>query len=140
MRWSGLAGMVAFLGGVLASGPAAASALLVEASGFTQSGGQAWVAVFASRVSFPKEPRFTAAQPIVDGRASWEVPNLPSGDYAVLVWHDRDGDGELDTGFGGPDEPYGYSNGVRGKRPKWEDARVTLGPDPLPVAILVEEP
>ena len=120
--------------------PAAGSALLVEASGFADSSGNAWVAVFSSRVSFPKAPRFTAAQAIEGGIARWEVPDLPTGDYAVLVWHDRDGNGEFDTGFGGPDEPYGYSNGVRGKRPDWEDARVTLGPDPLPVPIAIEEP
>lgn len=139
MRSAGLACSVAFLGCVLA-GPAAASALLVEATGFSDSVGQAWVAVFASRHGFPGQPRFTAAQPIEAGSARWEVPDLPSGDYAVLVWHDRDGDGELDTGWGGPSEPYGYSNGVRGKRPKWEDARLTLGPDPLPVPIRIEEP
>jgi uncharacterized protein (DUF2141 family) len=139
MRCAGLACTVAFLAGVW-GGPAAASVLQVEATGFGDGSGQAWVAVFASRHSFPEQPRFTAPQPIAAGTARWDVPDLPSGDYAVLVWHDRDGDGVLDTGWGGPDEPYGYSNGVRGKRPKWEDARVALGPDPLPVPIRIEEP
>lgn len=139
MTRSGLACMAAILGAAMAA-PAAASSLLVEASGFADSGGQALVAVFASRHSFPEQPRFSEAQPINAGIARWEVPNLPTGDYAVLVWHDRNGNGELDRSWGGPDEPYGYSNGVRGKRPDWDQARVTLGPDPLVVPIRIEEP
>lgn len=39
---------------------------------------------------------------------------LPTGRYAVALFQDRNGNGELDTNFFGvPVEPYGFSNNVR---------------------------
>jgi len=47
--------------------------------------------------------------------------DLPAGDYAVRVFHDADGDGQLSTGrFGIPSERYGFSSGVR---PRFRGAR-----------------
>jgi uncharacterized protein (DUF2141 family) len=41
--------------------------------------------------------------------------NIPEGEYAVTVFQDLNGNGELDTrGFGIPEEPYGFSNDARG--------------------------
>jgi uncharacterized protein (DUF2141 family) len=44
---------------------------------------------------------------------------VPAGPIAISVFHDKNGNGELDTGpFGIPSESYGFSR----------DARDTLGP------------
>lgn len=131
--------ILATLLGAGAALPAAASALLVEAVGFADNVGAAHVAVYSSRVGFPDQPRYSEQQLIDAGGARWEIGDLPTGDYAVLVWHDRDGDGGLDRSmFGAPREPYGYSNAVRGNKPDWDEVRVPLGPDPLTLRIQVE--
>lgn len=131
--------ILALLLGMGAALPAGASALLVEAAGFADNGGAAHLSVYSSRVGFPDQPRFSEQQPIADGSARWEIGDLPTGDYAVLVWHDRDGDGALDRSmFGAPREPYGYSNAVRGNNPDWDAVRVPLGPDPLTLRVQVE--
>lgn len=54
---------------------------------------------------------------------------LAPGDYAVKLYHDEDGDGQLDTGlFGVPSEPYGFSNNARGRYgpASYEDAVFSL--------------
>ena len=44
------------------------------------------------------------------------ISDMPEGEYAVSVFHDLNGDGELDTnGIGIPSEPYGFSNDARGR-------------------------
>ena len=119
--------------------PAAASSLLVEATGISGDRGTARLAVYSSRVSFPDSPRHVDELPVGSGALRWQVHDLPTGDYAVLVWHDRDNDGELARSmFGAPQEPYGYSNAVRGNRPDWDEVRVALGPDPLTLRIQVD--
>jgi uncharacterized protein (DUF2141 family) len=38
------------------------------------------------------------------------IANLPPGTYAVSLFHDLDGDAEMDTNFVGfPKEPFGFS-------------------------------
>ena len=39
--------------------------------------------------------------------------DLPSGDYAVALFHDENGNGKLDTRFGIPREGVGFSNNPR---------------------------
>lgn len=47
----------------------------------------------------------------VKGTTVIEIPNLPSGKYAVSIFHDENGDKELDTNFLGiPKEPVAFSN------------------------------
>jgi uncharacterized protein (DUF2141 family) len=56
--------------------------------------------------------------------------NLQPGRYAVVVLHDENGNGHLDTNFiGFPTEPYGFSNGAEGflGPPSFSDAAMALG-------------
>jgi len=49
------------------------------------------------------------------GELVLSINSLPFGTYAISVYHDEDGDGELDSNFLGiPKEPYGFSNNARG--------------------------
>ena len=122
----------------LSAAAAGASTLLVEAGGLAE-GEVARVAVFSSRVSFPEQPRFSEVGAADADGARWRFDDLPAGDYAVLVWQDRNDNGRLDRSmFGAAQEPYGLSNDVRDKRPDWDAVRVTLGPEPLTVRVLVE--
>jgi MipA family protein len=45
------------------------------------------------------------------GAQSERIPDLPPGDYALVVYHDENGNGRLDRNFIGiPREPLGFSN------------------------------
>ncbi|MCB2108162.1 MAG: DUF2141 domain-containing protein [Rhodobacteraceae bacterium] len=49
--------------------------------------------------------------PAGDGEMTVCVPVEQAGRYAIVLYHDRDGDGKFDkTWIGLPDEPYGLSN------------------------------
>ncbi len=67
--------------------------------------------------------------------------NLEAGRYAVILFHDENGNGRLDTNFWGvPTEPYGFSNDARGflGPPTFDDAAMTLdGSDKAAVVTLV---
>lgn len=109
---------------------AAASTLHLDFPGL-QPRGLVVVAVFDSEAAWNKrdQPRLqhiaeAGAQPV---RITFNA--LPAGDYAVMAYHDRNGDGQLNTNFLGiPTEPYGFSNGARGMfgPPGWGKARFSL--------------
>lgn len=67
--------------------------------------------------------------------------DLPPGDYAVAVFHDADGDGELGTNILGiPNEGYAFSNGARGLigPPSFDAAAITVGADDGVLSIVVK--
>ncbi len=54
------------------------------------------------------------------------LKNIPYGEYAISLYHDKNDNKTLDTNFFKiPKEPYGTSNNAKGKLgpPKWEDAK-----------------
>ena len=58
--------------------------------------------------------------------------NIPSGEYAVSLYHDENGNGKLDTGlFGIPTEKYGFSNNAKGQYgpPSYEDCKFKVDGD-----------
>lgn len=58
--------------------------------------------------------------------------NLPSGNYAVSMYHDENSDGDFNRNFMGiPKEPYGFSNNFHPKfsAPKFEDCQFYLDAD-----------
>jgi uncharacterized protein (DUF2141 family) len=62
---------------------------------------------------------------------TFHFPDLPPGSYAVMVMHDENDNGKLDSNFMGmPIEGYGFSNnpGVM-RKPTFEEARFELGAD-----------
>ena len=64
--------------------------------------------------------------------ASFVFANLPHGDYAVILFHDENGNGKLDKNFWGvPTEPYGFSNDAQGflGPPAFKDATLSIDGD-----------
>jgi len=51
----------------------------------------------------------------IDATRQITFENLPPGDYAIMAYHDLDGNGKLNTdgAFGLPSEPYAFSNNPR---------------------------
>lgn len=128
--------LLGLLAPIVAAGPAAARELTVDASGFIGVEGVAVAELFGSRVGFPDQPSRSQAASIVDGRASFQFIDLAPTDYALRVFHDENGNGGLDRGFGS--EPFGFSNGADGRRPNWDAAVFTVGLDPLAIEVRVE--
>lgn len=101
--------------------PAGAGILTVVVDGLGSDAGTVAFALYDSAESYAalEEPARKGRLPIDGRKCRWQVEDLPAGDYALSLYHDVDGDGELDKGsFGAPTEPYGFSN----------DARATFGP------------
>jgi uncharacterized protein (DUF2141 family) len=70
--------------------------------------------------------------------------NLEAGRYAIILFHDENGNGRLDKNFWGvPTEPYGFSNDAGGflGPPKFDDAAIMLdGNDKAVVTTLIYHP
>lgn len=116
--------------------PARAGTLIVEATGFEDSTGQAMVEVYSSRAGFLKEPALSEPQPLVAGQpVRWQFDDLAPSDYAVRLWHDSNANGEPDRPTFGRNEVVVFSRGVTDQKPEWDDVTVTLGPDPVTVSI-----
>ena len=64
-----------------------------------------------------RDPAKVVAQPL-DGRRVFHVREIPGGKFALLVFHDENGNGRLDKNFIGiPKEPLGFSNRYKPKGP-----------------------
>jgi uncharacterized protein (DUF2141 family) len=101
-------------------------------TGFKNDEGTAHVAFFLDARVWPDGDGSifaTAVVPIGDGQAVAVFEEVPAGPFAVSVFHDKDGDGELDSvALGIPSEAYGFSGGARGVfgPPSFEEARIEL--------------
>lgn len=113
--------------------------LTVTVHGLVPATGTLEVSLFNSAETFMHKPFLQRSEPVA-GKEEITVAfaGLLAGEYAVVVVHDENGNGALDTGFlGFGGESFGYSNDAatwRG-RPDFEAARFTLGADDLEVAI-----
>lgn len=112
--------------------PAGQGRVEITMTGFENAEGQALVAFFLTDSGWPDPNELTFATvtvPISDGRAIAVIENVPAGPFAVSVFHDTDGDRELDSGaLGIPSEAYGFSADARSPfgPPKFEEARLEL--------------
>lgn len=75
--------------------------------------------IFNSPEGFPDNPEkayITLSAEIKKGTAIFNVEGISPGEYAVVVFHDRDSDGKMRYGlFGIPKDKYGFSNNARNK-------------------------
>jgi len=119
---------------VLLSAAPLPTTLEVKLLGLRNDHGTARVAVFATRDGWPQNDARAlrrAVATIARGQASVSFDGLPPGSYAVIAFHDEDGDERLKTGlFGVPVEGWGASN----------DARATFGPAFDDALVKVEAP
>lgn len=111
------------------AGPANAANLSLRLVGLTPRG-QVSVAIFDNKANWDrrKAPLRTVTETV--NRETLELSvELPPGAYGVMVFHDRNANGRLDTlPIGLPTEPYGFSNDSRGTfgPPDWRDAVFSL--------------
>jgi len=69
--------------------------------------------------------------------ASFTFKDLKPGAYAVMITHDENGNGKLDTNvMGMPLEGYGFSNNPQVMRkPTWDEARFEIGKDDVAIDV-----
>ena len=90
--------------------------LEVTIEGATPATGNAVVAVFDSKSTYMKSPVVQSSTPVdASGRVVVMFDDLKPGEYAVTIYHDANGNGELDTGLFGPKEKFGFSNNAKGR-------------------------
>ena len=108
------------------------ASLTVQVEGLQGARGAVVMAVFASADSW------NGGDPVAGGRVEVSGPAvtvsfdaLPAGDYAIRMYHDVDGDGELDVNLMGiPSEPFAFSNNARGRfgPASWADSVFAVSP------------
>jgi len=110
---------------------AAIPGVTVEVSNFSTTSGTVEVSLFNSAESFLVEPYLQQSGQVGEnGTFSTRFASLPEGEYAVVVVHDANDNGQLDLGFldfGGED--YGYSNHDRPwfGRPDFDEVKFEVG-------------
>lgn len=115
MKHSSLSLAVACVLAGLAALPAAAAelALEVEVAGVKDARGQVRVGLYADPKTFRKEEHALAVKtaPAAAGAVRVRFDGLAPGRYAIMAYHDEDGNGRLNLRFGMfPAEGYGLSN------------------------------
>jgi uncharacterized protein (DUF2141 family) len=116
------------------AGPVSASDLTVHVQGENAHQGDLYAAVYNGPDTFlANGASMTSVRQRMDGAAATaRFTDMPSGRYAVSVYVDTNGNGELDTNLiGRPTEPYGFSRDARGSlgAPSFEDAAVAVDAD-----------
>ena len=133
---------------LVASGPAFAQEpghhdLHILVVGLQSDQGQAMAALYREGDDLPGKPRAKQARPIVDRKAELSFSNLEAGRYAVIVFHDLNGNNDLDHNFLRlPAEPIGFSNGfelgLTSGMPNSRKLAFTLDADTRPLEIRVK--
>lgn len=110
---------------MLSAAAVTAATLEVTVENVQGAEGTLMLAVY-DEAGYRSTPLRSAAQPA--SAAHFAFPALPAGGYAIAVFHDRNGNGKLDTNLMGiPSEPYGFSVSSGGMGPPaWSAARFEL--------------
>ena len=109
------------------------STLQVSLAGIQHDRGSIRVGLYSDPKTFRKEAQAVAIQQVAaaPGTVTVSFTALPPGRYAIMAYHDEDGNGELNRRFGMfPTEGYGLSNNpsVSGP-PAFEDSAFEVAGD-----------
>ena len=94
-----------------------AASLEVTITGLETDAGTVEIGLYADKDAYDVDRAGQSLSlSITGGIASGAFNGLAPGDYGLKVYHDANGNGELDTtSFGMPIEAYGFSNDARGR-------------------------
>jgi len=113
--------------------------LNVSLTGIQHERGSIRVGLYSDTKTFRKEAQAVAVQQVAAAPGTVQVSfaSLPAGRYAIMAYHDEDGNGELNRRFGMfPTEGYGLSNNptVMGP-PAFEDSAFEVSDGPTVISI-----
>jgi len=94
--------------------------------------GQILFALYNSSESHMDDTFKTAKAKVENGKAKISVKIIQPGFYSFSYFHDLNSNDELDTNLVGvPKEPYGFSNGEKGRLgpPDFEDCKIKINDD-----------
>ncbi len=117
------------------------SDLSIHITGFDNSKGVAKVALVNSKENYKADTPFKGFNFEIINNEVIKTITLPYGEYAVKVFHDENGNNELDTRiFGIPKERYGFSNNVRGTfgPPEYDEAAFNLNSPKKEIFITIQ--
>ena len=130
-------GLAALL--VAAALPAHAADLTITLRDVRVQTGLLKVAVVDSQAGWDGQAKPVQADgaPPSGDTATFVFKGLAPGAYAVLVTHDENGNGKLDSNMiGMPVEAYGFSNNPSVMRkPTWDEVRIDVGPQDTAIDI-----
>ncbi|MEX0297948.1 MAG: DUF2141 domain-containing protein [Kordiimonas sp.] len=101
----------------------------LKISGIKKLTGTVRIAIFNSKENWLKKPIYTSILNAQNDAISYTNTDMPHGEYAIAVYHDVNGNEEMDRNFIGlPKEPYGFSNNARGSfgPAKWKKAKLQV--------------
>lgn len=117
---------LAAIGLALSAGAAHAATLTVAVTEIDKQEGAIMLAMFDAAATYEGggEPARAVRIPVTDKTVSVTFEDLPAGSYAIKLYHDENGNGEMDTNMVGlPTEGYGFSGkGGRFGPPPFDDA------------------
>lgn len=93
--------------------------------------GEMNIAIFDNSTDFDAKTNWVIAteQTVTGSPMQVKIKNLPAGEYAISVYHDKNNDGELNTNFLGiPKEGFGFSNDAINNfgPPSFDQAKITI--------------
>lgn len=94
--------------------------------------GQILFAMYNSAESHMEDTYKTSSIKVENAKATITIKDLKTGYYSFSYFHDLNSDGELNTNLVGiPKEPYGFSNGEKGRLgpPNFEDCKIKIDKD-----------
>jgi len=105
-------------------------------------GGDIRIAVYGSPADYRKSAVREIKAAAAGDPVSIRIAGLPAGDYAIALFHDRNGNEKLDSNLMGiPTEPYGFSGTQRNLMgpATWEQAKFSVAPDGAAVTVKLSD-
>jgi uncharacterized protein (DUF2141 family) len=110
--------------------------------GIKNDQGQIIVGLHKDESGFPGTPYVNVTGEIKNGKCLVKFKNLPTGEYAIALFHDENSNEILDHGFLGIRhlEGFGVSNNIMPlfTPPRYSDARFFYGNDSMSTTINIE--
>lgn len=117
--------------------------LLVRITGFENNEGDCWFALDRLEEVYESGDSVFIGKilPIINREVIISIDALEYGNYAIKVFHDENGNGELDSNILGiPTEGYGFSNNASAwfGPPSWEKAKFLIDQKEITLDISVD--
>jgi uncharacterized protein (DUF2141 family) len=108
--------------------------LAIKIPNLKNTEGNIEIGIYNKKENFPKEEKQYKLVKFKANNSSgiYTINNLPKGEYAIAIFHDKNTDGICNTNFMGiPNEGYGFSNNIRPlfSAPSFNECKINLKTD-----------